>query len=102
MPGDTWADLRASVAVGWTAARRTRLVLAVVIVTERSAAAAIALLLFAVGLAVAGVIGIASAGRVSCSCFGRSDRALGWPQVLQLPLWAAAAVGCGTRRMAAQ
>ena len=68
-------------------------VLACVIVIERSAAAALALLLFAVGLAVVGVVGIASTSKVSCACFGRSDRTLGWPQILQLPLWVAAAWG---------
>ena len=68
-------------------------VLAGVIVIERSAAAAVALLVFAVGLAAAGVVGIASSGEVSCACFGRSDRVLGWPQILQLPLWSAAAWG---------
>ncbi len=69
--------------------------LAIVIAVGRSTPAAIALLVFAFGLAFAGVVGIASHGKVSCACFGRSDRALGWPQIIQLPLWAAAAWSVG-------
>ena len=49
-------------------------VLACVIVIERSAAAALALLLFAVGLAVVGVVGIASTSKVSCAVLvGRTE-----------------------------
>lgn len=67
--------------------------LAVAIVIERSAVPAVALSVFAVGLAAAGVVGIAGTSKVPCACFGRSNRFLGWPQVLQLPLWVAASWG---------
>ena len=74
-------------------------VLACVIVIERSAAAALALLLFAVGLAVVGVVGIASTSKVSCACFGWSDRTLGWPQILLNSAsgagWGGDLEGCG-------
>ena len=32
-----------------------------------------------------------SGGGLPCACFGKSDRALGYPHILQLPLWLAVA-----------
>ena len=65
--------------------------LAATVVLHRSWTAGAALALFAVGLSAAGAIGVMSGGRLPCACFGRADRALGYPHVLQLPLWMAVA-----------
>ncbi len=61
--------------------------LAAATVVGRSPATAVALALFAIGLAGAGVIGVMSDGKLPCACFGASDRSLGYPHILQLPLW---------------
>lgn len=61
--------------------------LAAVTVVERSPATAAALALFAVGLAAAGVIGVMSDRELPCACFGGSARSLGYPHIVQLPLW---------------
>ena len=80
--------------------------LAAVVATVRSWPAGVVLVLFAVGLSAAGVMGVLSGGRVPCACFGRGDRTLGYGHILQLPLWIFAAwavaqdatlFGAGTR-----
>ena len=65
--------------------------LAAAAVLWRSRAAATALLLFAAGLSVAGLIGVLAGRELPCACFGKSERALGYPHMLQLPLWVVAA-----------
>ncbi len=65
--------------------------LALLIVLGRSRAAGIGLVLFAVGLSVAGLVGILSDEKLPCACFGGPERSLGYLQVLQLPLWVLAA-----------
>lgn len=67
--------------------------LAAATVVHRSHATAAALALFAVGVSVAGMIGVLSVRRLPCACFGRSDRSLGYPHILQFPLWSAVAWG---------
>ena len=67
--------------------------LAAAAVLGRSRVAASALLLFAVGLSVAGLIGVLAGRELPCACFGKSERALGYPHMLQLPLWMVAAWG---------
>ena len=62
-------------------------------VLARSPATAAALALFALGLAAAGVIGVMSEGKLPCACFGRSGRSLGYPHIVQLPLWLVVAWG---------
>ena len=80
--------------------------LAAVVATVRSWPAGVVLVLFAVGLAAAGVMGVLSGGKVPCACFGKGDRTLGYGHILQLPLWIFAAwavaqggtlFGAGTR-----
>ena len=61
------------------------------IVLGRSTLAAVALAVFATGLATAGLMGALGADYVPCACFGGHDRVLGYLHVAQLPLWAAAA-----------
>ena len=51
-------------------------VLASAMVLHRSWTTGAALALFALGLSAAGTIGVMSGGRLSCACFGQSDRAL--------------------------
>ena len=65
--------------------------LAAAIVLDRSRATAAVLALFALALAAAGAIGVLSGDKLPCACFGKSDRSLGYPHVLQFPLWMAAA-----------
>ena len=67
--------------------------LAAVIVTARSWTAGLVLVLFAIGLSIAGLIGVLSGGKLPCACFGKGDRPLGYAHVLQLPLWIFAAWG---------
>lgn len=67
--------------------------LAAATVLARSPATAAVLALFAVSLAVAGLLGLMTDGELPCACFGRSDRSLGYPHILQLPLWLVAAWG---------
>ncbi len=69
--------------------------LAAAVVLARSPAAAAALAVFAVGLSAAGAVGVASGAQLPCACFGRPGRALGYPHILQLPLWLAAAYSVG-------
>ena len=66
-------------------------VLAATMVLHRSWTTGAALALFALGLSAAGTIGVMSGGGLPCACFGKSDRALGYPHILQLPLWLAVA-----------
>ncbi len=84
--------------------------LAVFVVLVRSPAAAGALLLFGLALAAAGVVGRLGESEVPCNCFGAHGRPLGYVQIVQLPLWSAAAwsaaqpasaVGAGLDRRAA-
>ena len=67
------------------------IVLAAAMVLHRSWATGAVLALFALGLSAAGAIGVMSGGGLPCACFGKSDRALGYPHILQFPLWLAAA-----------
>ena len=67
--------------------------LAAAAVLWRSWASAAVLLLFAAGLSVAGLIGVLAGRELPCACFGKSERALGYPHMLQLPLWVVAAWG---------
>ena len=80
--------------------------LGAVVATVRSRPAGLVLVLFAVGLSAAGVMGVLSGGKVPCACFGSNDRTLGYGHILQLPLWIFAAwavaqdpalFGAGTR-----
>ncbi len=66
-------------------------VLAAAMVLHRSWTTGAALALFALGLSAAGTIGVMSGERLPCACFGKSDRALGYPHIVQLPLWLAVA-----------
>lgn len=65
--------------------------LAAWIALARSVPAALAVGVFALGLAAAGVIGARGADDLPCACFGGHDRSLGYLHVAQLPLWVAAA-----------
>ena len=65
--------------------------LAAVVATVRSWPAGLVLVLFAAGLAAAGVMGVLSGGEVPYACFGKGDRTLGYGHILQLPLWIFAA-----------
>lgn len=67
------------------------MLLAVFVVVGRSPSAAGALMLFGLALAAAGVVGRLSGDAVPCNCFGAHGRPLGYVQIVQLPLWAAAA-----------
>lgn len=67
--------------------------LAAAMVMHRSWTVGVALAVFAVGLSAAGVAGVLSGQKLPCACFGKADRALGYPHILQLPLWVAAAAG---------
>jgi Methylamine utilisation protein MauE len=44
-----------------------------------------------VGFAGAAAWSMATRRNVACACFGASERRLGWPQLVSLPLWLAAA-----------
>lgn len=67
--------------------------LAGAMVLHRTWATGAILALFALGLSAAGAVGVMSGGGLPCACLGKSDRALGYPHILQLPLWLAAAWG---------
>ena len=67
------------------------IVLAAAMVLDRSWATGAALVLFALALSAAGAIGVLSSEGLPCACFGKSGRELGYPHILQLPLWVAAA-----------
>ena len=65
--------------------------LAVWITLGRSTHAAVALGVFAAGLATAGLMGALGSSAIPCGCFGGHQRSLGYAHALQLPLWVVAA-----------
>ena len=69
----------------------TEVGLAVFVLMGRSLESAIALVVFAVGLAGAGLVGALGGRELPCACFGGNHRTLGYSHVLQFPLWAVAA-----------
>lgn len=57
------------------------------LVAGASSVAAFLLAMLGVSFAVAAVVSKLTRQAVRCACFGASERNLGWPQLLALPLW---------------